>query len=1398
MNSMNNRLETSVPNMEGMFATMGEERANSSHSESDSTKAEEIKKLMGSTPYNNNLSPTDNVIQAIRNRSFPTETEVVLKGLHFSLPVAEVLVIPNNIVLIDCIVTSGKVSCYRGNLTASYNGPPTSNKDIAIAEVLGTESKPIAKGNGAQAFTALASTTDISETHVVDARLKNLARLTLTTPMSTVANAAAEEPRGIRSSIGEEDRSNLCRIGHLLHTGGPRLKQVAQKALAGSNAYRQRVIQNIEWKSGPLGEAFWLDGKDVVFYRDARWQRVIDWRKQLEPYDIYDSPPEFDADIATFMFDRQSQTEYSFNENLGPRSSQATLERATTIVEEKKNSDQAIFFFGPLLIENKFADEIRLFLQYGGFATVAPSKDSASFRIEVEALKTRWASCDSSNPTDPNAVLRDVVATASEEWQAELDAQAQQRAEIVSSEIQTAQDVCTATEAMIEALGQTWVAEKILDKQKYWQQGWVQSLKEGEWPRPTRELVIRSNKDLVAIQAQVNQQLMRAKQAVVSSQAAIDKVKAAQMKATQIAIEMGTPQGRGLAYAQQSAQVSKASAAATQAAAQAIETALRAIQATTADSTALFALAKTQSHAVRSEFLRVATEESANQAQATALAAKAQAEQAHEAEILANKARNRAELAERTAATAKKRASQYRVIAEQERANAAAARSIAENERAKASQAESRALAQQSMAELARLNAESAMHIALEKESDAVLAETKAAVARSATVLAERNKNVTSARAQALLAIAAAAEGSTAASEARDAANQSEAAAGQADYAAQEAHNAAIQAEAAAVAARAAATEAKAAATRSRSAAINANADAEVSRSEALIAHASAVEAIEAATQAANNAKNAQELAEKAMVEVKQAKTHASEARIQAEQAIVESALAAGQAFAAGQAAIAAYDAAAAVMDPANKAVGLGAPFIVNDTSAGMAVLVGQNAKTLAQQQEAAAQAKAAEANHAAQTAKIAAEEASKDAKVAAQAAANAASYAAQATQSVVDARLSAIRAENDAAATQKADLNTAELSNQAQLEAMKAEVSAREADVDASFARNAALDSEKDAHAARKAAIHAKASADAARNAAADAEAAAIAAEVAALTALVDAQQAQQAAARTEEQVRKEQASRRASDSEKGIGGCDQACISGLDALVAGTTGLEQELAIQLRLYILNLGGNRYDYIPGAMVSSGVAAASDELKGLSPQFTWQQLLGMWISGPGYNIAFNAGSELTQKIAVNQHNIQLLANLRKRIVSGDFRSLNELGGTHGYDDGVGFKQKIVAFRKDMLGMISDGKAGNQTPEAFLGGYLEVYQVINVSPEDRTFTVGFAAYNNTGMASLLHKSLWSKGLLTVGLAPYNNPAKASLLQKYLLSKAPFKDGDAPNGISGASVHQEYYWTMTVGY
>ncbi|MFI1713155.1 hypothetical protein [Streptomyces litmocidini] len=140
-----------------------------------------------------------------------------------------------------------------------------------------------------------------------------------------------------------------------------------------------------------------------------------------------------------------------------------------------------------------------------------------------------------------------------------------------------------------------------------------------------------------------------------------------------------------------------------------------------------------------------------------------------------------------------------------------------------------------------------------------------------------------------------------------------------------------------------------------------------------------------------------------------------------------------------------------------------GGPYREIDASAAFAVLVGQAAKPLAEQQAAAAQASAKEAAKAAADAKALADKAAGDAKIAAQAAATAAADAAKALEHAAAARASAAEAEKAAQAAKRADAKAQEYDVQAGVDAMQASFAANDAETEATAADQEATVAERE-----------------------------------------------------------------------------------------------------------------------------------------------------------------------------------------------------------------------------------------------------------------------------------------------------------------------------------------------
>lgn len=951
--------------------------------------------------------------------------------------------------------------------------------------------------------------------------------------------AAADEPgdnpanpyeRTLRISLGAQARKDRCQVARAVHFGGPEMKTFAATKLAGADDALRTVVTN--WKSGELGSAQQRDAEaglaDLRAYRD----RQDNLNVGNKPYAAVNSSagrdyfaPEFGRDIVAFTLGTQQDLYDKTWENPTPKPGQLSLDQARRVLDafDVGGDTWAAAYkdvAGKELLDTSnlgysSANDVATFLRFGGFPTKAPEADSLEFRTEVEALKTAWAACDSNNPIDHYRALTGAVVQAYSEWEAEYSGQAEQRKAIVTAEAAAAGEARAATSAMVEAVRQAWQADQILYWQKYW------AAHKDSIDYPTKAQFTKATADLTAAKAAAAKQVLAADAAAARAKTAAETAGTQQAKAWSIADTSKSPRGRGLLYAQQSVQVSKASAAATQAAAKATLTASNAAKATVADSETLLALAKTQAHALNTEFRKTAALEAKAQAKAAAESAAQLAAEAAANATTAKTARATAEKAEQTAKTQAAEAKRQRGIAEAEKATAESERDNAAIEQEKASVAEARALGEQAKARQARANAETAGSTAAEKLAAAEDAESRAFTARNTAVKAESEKNATASRAAALESAAAAAEGSSAAAETRQAATEARTAATEAAGAATRARSAADDASTAAVNARAAATRAEGAAKRSRSAADAAQSAYAKTHAAAATAHAAAAEAIDAAVAAKENAKKADAEAKKAQAAAVTARKEASTALAEAVKTAAWSAKTAGYALATAQYAQASRDAASAVTKAADEAITIGSPYREGDVSAAYAVLIGQTSKTLAEQQAAAAKAKSDEAKKAAAQAKALADKAAGDAKIALQAAADAADYAVQAVSSAAAANASAAAAATDAAAAKKADASAQTYDAQAGTDAFYANFAANDAESAAAQADNSATEAEKDASSARSAATSAEQDASAADRTATRAESDATAAEGAAANADTYAEQADKAATRAEAEER-------------------------------------------------------------------------------------------------------------------------------------------------------------------------------------------------------------------------------------------------------------------------------------
>ncbi|QIP84587.1 hypothetical protein GLX30_11725 [Streptomyces sp. Tu 2975] len=958
-----------------------------------------------------------------------------------------------------------------------------------------------------------------------------------TLPDQTQAAADPDAPVGYDLESAAQVRADQCMLNLMLRKGGKELKSVARTGLNGTDEELHVVANPDFWEPVPLAIAYdkdhaWADAKlDELNGREEVWEEALGPTFGTAPPNhsvdgVFDRIADKDnpfrsTGLSTWVHDRFWESEFDlFQEDQTPVASQESVDAVTKIATTRYSDDRYEDYEdrraweGMTFMHPMYADDARIFLQHGGFPTTAPEPGTMEFRLDVEALKARFASCATHNPPDPHQVLGPELTLASMEWQAELSGQKKQRDMIFRAEAEASRHLSIAAQALGEALGQSIIASRLSEWQSYW-------LKQSpasaglSYPEPETFTTVKNNIDIARARAQGR--VFVAGRAALAAQEEATKAEAAKQEAYGIADAAGQPRGRGLMYGQQAVQVAKASAAAAQAAFKATETASNATRASAADSKTLMALAETQAHASKAEFRRKAAEEAEAQAKASAEGAALQAKKAAENAAKAKAAQEKAEAAEATAKAAAADAAAKRKTAEAERDYAKSQKELADAERAKAQAAEAKAQSERQTAADELAKAQTAGNTAAAKKNEALAAESRAVKARDGALEAERKRDTLVAKAEAAEALLAAVDGTAAAIEAREAATKARTAANNATTAATNARAAADDATEAATNARAAATRAQGAAERAQAAADGAEADVAVTEAAVKKAHAAAADAIDAADAAKWNAFTAKAMAQTARQKAAEAKGHAVVARSEAVLAGADAVRTAGFAYATAQAATAARDSAVQVVKPANDAIELGSPYRETDSSAGLAVLTGQAAKTVAEQQAAVAKAKADQAAKAAVEATALADRANTDAKAAAVAAANAADWAARAVKSAAEAQASAKAADASAKAAQKAEANTVEYNRQAVADAEAAQNAADSAGSYASQADAAATEAERDAAAARDAATAAEQDASTARDTADKAEADATVAEAAAANSRNLAVEAAQAAIRTE-----------------------------------------------------------------------------------------------------------------------------------------------------------------------------------------------------------------------------------------------------------------------------------------
>ncbi|WP_455753213.1 ricin-type beta-trefoil lectin domain protein [Streptomyces canus] len=305
------------------------------------------------------------------------------------------------------------------------------------------------------------------------------------------------------TTTDEQLRFDQCLMADAVRLGGPGMYSLAQDAL-NQTPERLRELAAMDGAfDGPLRQAH---KKDESAWK-ANWERLLANRNAWEkPLDGLTTPLGFNE--STFHHvpgvhdgeDFYDQTglgkwaggpnwneEFNFYDptpEADGKTVQAVKDLGTPLYGEKPYDpslpagerdrqyyEQQAFeaLFDPF--HGKGADDARLFLASGGFPRTAPEPGTVEYRIAVEDMKTRFASCGWRDPIDPNRTLRQVEDTATQEWRQEIASQAAQRNQILTANRDATTALTRGAESMADLLGQSWTADHLARWQDYWSPG---------------------------------------------------------------------------------------------------------------------------------------------------------------------------------------------------------------------------------------------------------------------------------------------------------------------------------------------------------------------------------------------------------------------------------------------------------------------------------------------------------------------------------------------------------------------------------------------------------------------------------------------------------------------------------------------------------------------------------------------------------------------------------------------------------------------------------------------------------------------------------------------------------------------------------------------------------------
>ncbi|GAA2491496.1 RICIN domain-containing protein [Actinocorallia cavernae] len=319
------------------------------------------------------------------------------------------------------------------------------------------------------------------------------------------AEPAADSYPWYQDSAAEQLRQDQCLMTDVLRLGGPSMAATAQDGLNQSPDKLHVLADRKNWEQTPLAVAYRSDQDAAGKQLDELHALRDSWKKPLDGLTTpagftevgFHWPPDGDQSfydqtgLSKWVADRFWQEDDDFYEDETPKADGKTLKAVDDLGNALYGKDpdpagmsqqewnraltehDAFQWMHGFSDANAGADDARLFLSSGGFPRTAPQPGTPEFRIAVEDVKSRFAACGWRDPLDPDGVLGDVTATAADEWQQEVSAQAAQRNRILDTNKTAVDALSKGSKALSDMLGNSWVADHLTRWQDYWSPGGV-------------------------------------------------------------------------------------------------------------------------------------------------------------------------------------------------------------------------------------------------------------------------------------------------------------------------------------------------------------------------------------------------------------------------------------------------------------------------------------------------------------------------------------------------------------------------------------------------------------------------------------------------------------------------------------------------------------------------------------------------------------------------------------------------------------------------------------------------------------------------------------------------------------------------------------------------------------